>query len=484
MSADLITAANFIGGRFAPPVSGEYFADIEPGTGKPLAEVPDSDARDIAAAVEAAKAAFPKWSRTPAAERSTVLLTLADLIQKNAEELARLESRDGGKPITLARRLDIPRAILNFQFFARAILHEETEAHPTDSTALNYTLRRPLGVAGLISPWNLPLYLLSWKVAPALAAGNCAVAKPSELTPLTAHRLAELATEAGIPPGVLNIVHGLGAKVGEALTSHPDVPLISFTGGTVTGAAVARATGPLFKRVSLELGGKNAALVFADADLDAAIPGVVRSTFENQGEICLCTSRIFVERPIFDEFRKRFLEVVGSLKVGAPGDPGTNIGALISEAHLRKVVGYIDLAGDEGGRIEAGGARVLLEGENAGGFFVQPTVITGVSPQSRVMQEEIFGPVVVLHPFDREEEVLSWANGVRYGLAACVWTQNLSRAHRVAAELEAGTVWVNTWLFRDLRVPFGGMKQSGIGREGGWESLRFYSETKNVCVKL
>jgi aminomuconate-semialdehyde/2-hydroxymuconate-6-semialdehyde dehydrogenase len=478
------TLSHFINGQFVPPASGEYLPDIEPGTGQEIARVPDGDGRDVAAAVEAAKQAFPTWAKTTANDRSAMLMKIADLIEQNLEEFAQLESQDGGKPIALARRLDIPRAILNFRFFARAILHEENASHITDAqgplpAALNYTLRRPLGVAGLISPWNLPLYLLSWKVAPALAVGNTVVAKPSELTPLTANRLAEIANEAGLPPGVLNIVHGLGPKVGEAITSHPDVPLISFTGGTVTGAAVMRSAGPMFKRISLELGGKNAAVVFADADLDKAVPGVVKSSFENQGEICLCSSRIFVERPIFEEFCRRFVAGVAALKVGPPSDPTTQIGALISAAHLKKVEGYVAIAQGEGGRVETGGQRVPGEG-----FFLQPTVITGLKPDGRVMQEEIFGPVVALHPFDREDEVLGWANSVRYGLAACVWTENLGRAHRVAAELEAGTVWINTWLLRDLRVPFGGMKHSGVGREGGWDSLHFYTEAKNVCVRL
>jgi aminomuconate-semialdehyde/2-hydroxymuconate-6-semialdehyde dehydrogenase len=479
----MITLGQFIDGRFVPPASGEYLPDLEPGTGREIARIPDGDAQDIDAAVSAARRAFPSWSRAPAAERSALLMKLADLIDRNAGELAALESQDGGKPVSLARRLDIPRAVANFRFFAGAILHEEQAAHHS-AAALNYTLRRPLGVAGLISPWNLPLYLLSWKVAPAMAAGNCVVAKPSELTPLTASRLAELACEVPLPPGVLNVVHGLGAKVGEALTAHPDVPLISFTGGTVTGAAVMRSAGPRFKRVSLELGGKNAAVVFADADLNTAVPGIVQSSFENQGEICLCTSRVFVERPIYEEFRQRFVSMVKELRIGPPSAPATQIGAVISEAHRDKVEGYIALARREGGTIETGGARATVGGEHSGGYYLQPTVVSGLQPDGRVMQEEIFGPVVSITPFDREEEVLGWANGVRYGLAACVWTQNLSRAHRVAGALHAGTVWVNTWLLRDLRVPFGGMKDSGIGREGGWDSLDFYTEAKNVCVKL
>jgi len=470
---------NFIGGRFVPPHSGAYFDDINPATEEVIASIPDSDSQDIDDAVAAARAAFPAWSRTPASERSRLLLRLADLIEQNLEELARLESIDNGKSISLARRLDIPRAVLNFRFFATGILHQSSEAHPTDGTALNYTLRQPLGVAGLISPWNLPLYLLSWKIAPAIATGNTCVAKPSELTPLTANRLAELSIEAGIPPGVINIVHGYGNKAGRALTSHPDVPLISFTGGTVTGAAVATNASPRFKKISLELGGKNPNLIFADADLDDAVATSIRSSFWNQGEICLCGSRIFVERVTYDAFLERFIAATKKLKIGDPLDESTDVGALISAEHLKKVTGYIELAKQEGGTIATGGHRV-----DRRGYFVEPTIITGLGTDSRVLQEEIFGPVVTVTPFDSEEEAIAFANSTRYGLASTVWTRDLQRAHRVAAAIDSGTVWINCWLLRDLRVPFGGMRESGVGREGGFESLNFFTEAKNVCVKL
>ncbi|HUP48486.1 MAG TPA: aldehyde dehydrogenase [Thermoanaerobaculia bacterium] len=471
--------ANFIGGELVPPVSGTYLDDINPATGEVIAEIPDSDARDVGAAVEAARAAFPSWSRTPVAERSRLLMKVADLIEANLEELARTESLDNGKTVTLARRLDIPRAVANFRFFATAILHYATEAHPTDGVALNYTLRQPLGVAGLISPWNLPLYLLSWKIAPAIAAGNTCVAKPSELAPLTAHRLAELSREAGIPPGVINIVHGRGSKAGQALTSHPHVPLISFTGGTVTGAAVAGAAAPHFKKVSLELGGKNPNLIFADADLDEAVAVSIESSFANQGEICLCGSRIFVERSLHDRFVQRLAAAAGKLRVGDPAAESTEVGALISAAHLEKVSGYVELAKEEGGSVVTGGRRI-----DGRGFFFEPTVITGLGCESRVLQEEIFGPVVTVTPFDTEAEAVAFANSTRYGLSATLWTRDLQRAHRVAAALDSGTVWINCWLLRDLRVPFGGMKESGVGREGGFESLNFFTEAKNVCVKL
>ena len=470
--------ANFINGEFEPPRSGDYFDDINPATAEVIARIPDSDEGDVDDAVRAAKAAFPAWSRTPAAERSNLLLKLADLIEQNLDELARSESIDNGKTLTLAKRLDIPRAVANFRFFATAILHQSSEAHMTDAAALNYTLRQPLGVVGLIAPWNLPLYLLSWKIAPAIAAGNTCVAKPSELTPLTANRLAELSLEAGIPPGVINIVHGYGNKAGRALTCHDDVAAISFTGGTVTGAAVAANAAPRFKKLSLELGGKNPNIIFADADLDEAIATSIRSSFWNQGEICLCGSRIFVERSIHDEFVERFAAATKRLRIGDPLDDATDVGALISEAHLRKVTGYVDLAVQEGGTIVAGGHRL-----DRAGYFVEPTIITGLGCECRVLQEEIFGPVVTITPFD-DDEAVTFANSTRYGLSATVWTRDLSRAHRVAAALDAGTIWINCWLLRDLRVPFGGMKESGVGREGGFESLNFFTEAKNVCVKI
>ena len=465
--------ANFIGGAFVPPKSGSYFDDIDPSTEEVIAKVPDSDESDIDAAVAAARSAFPAWSRTSAADRSKVLLRIADLIERDFENLVQLESSDSGKPLSLARRLDIPRAILNFRFFATAILHESTEAHMTDSAALNYTQRQPLGVVGLISPWNLPLYLLSWKIAPAIAAGNTCVAKPSEMTPLTANRLAEIVNEAGVPHGVINIVHGYGAKAGRALTCHDDVAAISFTGGTVTGAAVAANAAPRFKKISLELGGKNPNVIFADADLEEAIATSIRSSFWNQGEICLCGSRIFVERSIHDRFVERFVAATKALKITE------DFGALISEAHLQKVLGYIDVARQEGGKVVTGGNRIARKG-----YFVEPTVITNLGVDCRVLQDEIFGPVVTITPFDDEAQAISFANSTRYGLSASVWTRDLQRAHRVAGAIDSGTVWINCWLLRDLRVPFGGMKESGVGREGGFESLRFFTESKNVCVAL
>jgi aminomuconate-semialdehyde/2-hydroxymuconate-6-semialdehyde dehydrogenase len=474
---------NFIGGQFVEPVGGKYIDNIEPATGKPYSQVADSDGRDVDLAVTAAEAAFVGWSRKPAAERSQTLLRIADLIERDLEKFSRAESIDTGKPLSLARSLDIPRAVANFRFFATAILHTENEAHITDGVAFNYTLRQPRGIAGLISPWNLPLYLLSWKIAPALAVGNTAIAKPSELTPMTAFLLCEICTEAGLPSGVLNIVHGTGPNVGAAITAHPKIGTISFTGGTVTGRKVAETCAPLFKKISLELGGKNPNIIFADADLDAAIAGSVRSSFANQGQVCLCGSRVFVERPAYQDFVDRFVAATSKLKSGDPLEETTDQGAIVSKTQLDKVKFYVDLAQKEGGKIALGGAAPKSINERCqSGYFFQPTVITDLPVSCRVNREEIFGPVITITPFDNEEEVIGYANDTDYGLASSVWTQNLSRAHRVAERISTGTVWVNCWLVRDLRVPFGGMKASGVGREGGDEALRFFTESKNVCI--
>jgi aminomuconate-semialdehyde/2-hydroxymuconate-6-semialdehyde dehydrogenase len=483
MPTELVKIRNFIDGKFVEPIGGKYLENIEPATGQPYSLVPDSEARDVELAVTAAEKAFPAWSKTPAADRSRVLLRIADLIERDLDKLARAESIDTGKPLALARSLDIPRAASNFRFFATAILHTENEAHVTDGVAFNYTLRPPRGIAGLISPWNLPLYLLSWKIAPAIAVGNTAIAKPSELTPMTAFLLCQICAEAGLPDGVLNIVHGTGPNVGAAITAHRGIGTISFTGGTVTGRKVAEAAAPLFKKVSLELGGKNPNIIFADADLDAAVAGSVRSSFANQGQVCLCGSRVFVERSAYKDFVDRFIEKAAQLKQGDPLEEKTEQGAIVSKTQLEKVKFYVDLAQKEGGKIALGGqAPDAINDRCRDGYFFPPTVLTDLPVSCRTNREEIFGPVVTITPFDSEDEVIGYANDCDYGLASSVWTQNLSRAHRVAEKIHTGTVWVNCWLVRDLRVPFGGMKQSGVGREGGEEALRFFTEPKNVCI--
>ena len=475
---------NYIGGELLEPLGGDYLDNVDPAVGRIHSRVPRSGDDDLQRAVEAATAAFPEWSTTPAEERSRFLLDIADGIERELPAFARAECVDTGKPLSLASSLDIPRAVSNFRFFATAILHTQSESHMTDHRALNYTLRRPRGVAGLISPWNLPLYLLSWKIAPALATGNTAVAKPSELTPTTASLLAEVCRDAGLPAGVLNIVHGLGPEVGAALVRHPSVPTLSFTGGTETGREISRTAGPMFKKIALELGGKNPNLVFADADLDEALANSVRSAFSNQGQVCLSGSRLFVEQDIYDSFLERFVAETRKLRVGDPLDEQTQQGALVSREHQEKVLSYIRLAEEEGGRVLCGGGPPEdLPRRCRDGFFVEPTVISGLGPGCRVNQEEIFGPVVTVMPFRDENEVVEHANGTAYGLSASIWTRDLDRAHRLAERIDCGTIWINCWLLRDLRVPFGGMKQSGVGREGGEEALRFFTEPKNVCIR-
>ena len=478
------TLANLIDGRPQAPLAGRYLDVFEPATGTVFARCPDSDADDVAAAAASAQRAAPGWAAQPAANRAALLHRLADLVERDLDALARLESRDNGKPVALARELDIPRAVANLRFFAAAITQWAGESHAMGEHAINYTLRQPLGVVGCISPWNLPLYLFTWKIAPALATGNTVVAKPSEITPCTAARLGELAVEAGFPPGVLNIVQGSGPGVGQALVEHPLVKAVSFTGSTKTGAAIASATAPLFKKLSLEMGGKNPAIVFADADLsEANLDTIVRSGFANQGEICLCGSRLLVQRSIHDAFRQRYLDKVRALRVGDPQEATSDLGALVSQAHFDKVIGCIARARAEGGDVSCGGNALTIEGRCADGWFVAPTVIEGLPNGAATNQEEIFGPVVTLIPFEDEAEALAIANGTGYGLAASLWTSNLDRAHRVAAKLEFGIVWINCWLLRDLRTPFGGMKNSGLGSEGGVEALRFFTEPKNICIR-
>jgi aminomuconate-semialdehyde/2-hydroxymuconate-6-semialdehyde dehydrogenase len=475
---------NYIAGNLVEPVSKKYMDSYNPAEGKVYAQVPDSDDKDVQLAVDAATQAFPEWSSWSVEKRSAVLQHIADLIDRDLDKLARAESVDQGKPVKLAKVVDIPRASANMRFFATGAIHFASEAHITDVEAINYTARTPIGVVGCISPWNLPLYLFTWKIAPALAAGCTVIAKPSELTPMTAFLFSQLCIEAGLPKGVLNIVHGLGPKAGQAIIEHPEITAISFTGGTVTGKKIAATAAPMFKKLSLELGGKNPNIIFADCDFEKAISTSIQSSFSNQGEICLCGSRIFVERPLYKKFTDEFVNRTQALTVGDPLIETTKVGALVSESHMKKVLSYIELAKQEGGKILTGGNQVNVNGRCKDGYFVQPTVIAGLSHSCRTNQEEIFGPVVTIMPFDSEEEVLRYANSTTYGLSATLWTENLKRAHRVSAQIKSGIIWVNCWLFRDLRTPFGGMKQSGVGREGGWDALRFFTEAKNVCIKL
>ena len=486
-AAGVLDVKLFIDGAYVDAVGGKTFESVNPATGDVIARVAEAGKADVDRAVAAARKAFDEgpWPRMTVAARSAILMKIAAGIKARVRELSELESLDTGKPIRESSHLDIPRSAYNFEFFAELIKHEGTDCNPVDDAFLNYTLREPVGVAGCISPWNLPLLLLTWKLAPALACGNTVVCKPAEFTPITASFLGEIANEAGLPPGVLNIVQGFGPDAaGSAITEHPDVDCLSFTGETTTGKTIMRAAAAGLKEVSMELGGKAAAVIFEDADLDVVVAQTVRSTFLNQGEVCLASPRLLVQRPIFEEFCTRYRAAAEALVFGDPLNEATTIGSLVDREHYDRVVGYIEIAKAEGARLLFGGERPDLPAPFDRGAFLKPTAFVDVNNSMRICQEEVFGPVVTIAPFDTEDEGVALANDVKYGLAATIFTRDLKRAHRVARRIRAGIVWVNCWFVRDLRTPFGGMRESGIGREGGRLSLEFYSELKNVCIAL
>ena len=475
---------NYIGGEFVEPLSNAYLQNINPATGEVFGQIPNSNSHDVDAAVAAAEKAFPSWSVSTPEFRFKILNRIAELIDEHLDEIALAETTDNGKPLWLSKRIDIPRASSNFRFFATAIMHFSTDSHVMEDKAINYTVRQPVGIVGCISPWNLPLYLFTWKIAPALAAGNCVIAKPSEVTPLSSYLLSKICNEAGLPDGVLNILHGDGPSCGSAIVAHPKIKAISFTGSTRAGEQIASVAAPMFKKLSLELGGKNPNVIFADCDWDKMMRTTVQSSFSNQGQICLCGSRILIHKSIYEKFKAEFIERVKKLTVGDPLEEASKQGAVVSKVHFDKVMNCIAVAKEEGGTILLGGEAVTPEGRCANGYFIQPTIIEGLGAHCKTNMEEIFGPVVTLQTFETEEEALALANASNYGLASTIWTQDISRANRVALNINTGIVWINCWLLRDLRTPFGGMKNSGVGREGGWEALRFFTETKNVCVEL
>jgi aminomuconate-semialdehyde/2-hydroxymuconate-6-semialdehyde dehydrogenase len=475
---------NYIGGEFIEPFSKVYIDNINPATGEIYGQIPNSNSEDVDMAVKAAEKALPGWSVSSVESRFKILNKIAELIDEHLDELALAETTDNGKPLWLSKRVDIPRASSNFRFFATGIMHFSTESHVMEDKAINYTMRQPVGIVGCISPWNLPLYLFSWKIAPAIAAGNCVIAKPSEVTPLSSFLLAKICKEAGLPDGVLNIIHGDGPSCGSAIVAHPKIKAISFTGSTRAGQHIASVAAPMFKKISLELGGKNPNIIFADCDWNKMMKTTVQSSFANQGQICLCGSRILVEKSIYEKFKTEFIEHVKKLTVGDPMEADTKQGAVVSKLHYDKILNCIEIAKQEGGAILLGGKALKLEGRCANGYFVEPTIIEGLGASCKTNMEEIFGPVVTLQSFETEAEALALANCSDYGLASTVWTQDISKANRVAMNIHAGIVWINCWLLRDLRTPFGGVKNSGVGREGGWDALRFFTEAKNVCIEI
>ncbi len=472
---------NYIAGEFVPPVNGEYLHNYNPATGAVSGSIPQSDSADVELAVQAAGAAFPAWNATTGEQKFKILNAIADLIEKNAELLAKAETNDNGKPLWLSRQVDVVRAADNFRFFATAAMQFASESHSMGEQGINYTLRQPVGIVGCISPWNLPLYLFTWKIAPALAAGNCVIAKPSEVTPVTAYLLSKICMDAGLPKSVLNIIHGDGSGCGEAIVKHPKIKAISFTGSTRAGQQIATVATPMFKKLSLELGGKNPNIIFADCNWEKMMETTLRSSFSNQGQICLCGSRILVEATVYDRFKDEFVEKAKQLRVGDPLEDYLQ-GAIVSKIHFEKIVASIDRAKKEGGTVLCGGEVLHPEGRCRDGWFITPCVIENLGPECATNQEEIFGPVVTIQKFKNEAEALALANASTYGLSCSIWTQDITVANKLASKVEAGIVWINSWMQRDLRTAFGGVKNSGVGREGGWEAMRFFTEAKNICI--
>lgn len=478
----MLKFSNYINGDLVPPLGDKYIDNFSPANGSLYSYVPSSQKEDVSLAISAAKKAFKDWGSSTKEFRYNWLMKLANAIEENARDLALAESLDNGKPVALAESIDIPRCSANIRFFATSILHFSTKTHDMDGVALNYTLRQPIGVAGCISPWNLPLYLLTWKIAPAIAAGNTVVAKPSELAPYTAYLFSKICKKLNFPKGVINIVHGYGSSAGEAIVDGCDI--ISFTGGTQTGEKIAAKAATSFKKYSLELGGKNPNIIFEDCDLKLAVKTAVKAAFLNQGQICLCGSRIFIQKSLYSEFKSAFVEETKKLIVGDPKDLKSDLGAVISKNHLNNILSKIKSAKDGGGIVLCGGERIFFEGDLCGGYYLSPTIIENTKYTDPINQEEVFGPVATIMPFEKEEDVVKMCNSTKYGLSASIFSNNINRAHRVAGLLEAGVIWINSWLIRDLRIPFGGMKHSGVGREGGYDSLNFFTETKNVCFNI
>lgn len=475
---------NFINGNFIGPISGKFIDNINPATGEVYGQIPDSNKKDIDLALGFAQKAFTTWGTTTAENKFRILNRIADLIDENIDALALAETNDNGKPFWLSKKIDIPRASANFRFFATAAIQFASESHAMEDKAINLTLRQPIGLVGCISPWNLPLYLFTWKIAPALAAGNCVIAKPSEVTPVTAFLLGKICKEAGLPDGVLNIVHGSGTSTGEAIVKNPYIKAISFTGSTKAGASIASIASPMFKKLSLELGGKNPNIIFTDCDWNKMMNTTIQSSFSNQGQICLCGSRILIEKSIYEKFKTEFVDRTKALTVGDPLNDSSKQGAIVSKIHFDKIINCIELAKQEGGKILCGGNIVTPEGRCENGYFIEPTIIEGLGPSCKTNTEEIFGPVVTLQSFENIDEALKLANATEYGLAATIWTQDISKANIIASKIESGIVWINCWLHRDLRTPFGGVKNSGVGREGGWDAMKFFTEAKNVCIEF